>query len=127
VDAEVLEVRAGGKEDEVMTNALVDQLRRVGSTDENGEPSVELLAAGEIERLTRDMAALQSQWDDMQQGFVEVFGEPVQDAIELLGTVERIRSGNEPRVCIVDGFACDATQRCEGCGFRHGSDEVCII
>jgi hypothetical protein len=55
-------------------------------------------AMQEIQGLTRDMAALQSQWDDMQQGFVEVFGEPVQDAIELLGATERLRSSHEPSV-----------------------------
>lgn len=51
----------------------------------------------EIERLQRDNAAMQSRWDDMQQGFVEVFGEPVQDAIELLGATEKLRAAaHEP-------------------------------
>lgn len=69
-------------------NAEIERLRaEIRSLDQaNGG------ALQEIERLTRDMVALQSQWDDMQQGFVEVFGEPVRDAIELLGATERLRA-----------------------------------
>jgi hypothetical protein len=78
-----------------MTNELVKRLRglRVDGTPVDVTMGQ---AADEIERLTRDMSALQSQWDDMQQGFVEVFGEPVRDAIELLGATEQMRSSHEP-------------------------------
>jgi hypothetical protein len=72
----------------------IEQLRGNLSLAEDGLAA----AMQEIQGLTRDMAALQSQWDDMQQGFVEVFGEPVQDAIELLGATERLRSSHEPSV-----------------------------
>ena len=36
-----------------MTKELLAQLRRIGDVDENGEPSVELLAADELDRLSR--------------------------------------------------------------------------
>jgi hypothetical protein len=36
-----------------ITAALLAQLRRIGNIDEDGEPSIELLAADEIDRLSR--------------------------------------------------------------------------
>jgi hypothetical protein len=72
----------------------------------------------EVERLTRDMAALQSQWDDMQQGFVEVFGEPVRDAIELLGATERLKSAHEPCEQLEPKYECHV------CGRKYRTTEV---
>lgn len=83
----------------------LDQLRGNLTLAEDGLAS----AMQENQKLTRDMAALQSQWDDMQQGFVEVFGEPVRDAIELLGATERLRSSaetNEQPTALKDILAC---------------------
>ncbi len=77
--------------------AVVKELKFELMQDESGKFFVPLLmdAADEIERLERDNAALQSKWDDMQQGFVEVFGEPILDAIELLGATERLRASSD--------------------------------
>ena len=41
-----------------MTAELLAQLRRIGDVDEDGEPSIELLAADEIERLIEKLRAI---------------------------------------------------------------------
>lgn len=77
-------------------------------------------ALREIERLTRDMVALQSQWDDMQQGFVEVFGEPVRDAIELLGATERLRAEIERLRAEVEAWQKTAAEFHRGMEYYRG-------
>ena len=46
-----------------MTTALLAQLRRIGNVDDDGEPSIELLAADEIERLNSGRENYRAEWE----------------------------------------------------------------
>jgi hypothetical protein len=79
-----------------MTKELARWRHRIDLGDVIQSPRGEYVLWEDYDKLARDFAALQSQWDDMHQGLLEVFGEPVRDAIELLGATEQLRSAVEP-------------------------------
>lgn len=68
---------------------------------------------GEIERLKRALRNCADYADYPQDGA------DIGRKVRLNGVADvcavALRGSLEPRVCVVDGFACEATQRCEDC------------